>query len=80
MKCDVYFSIFQTHDHSVCVRPPLPPFNVTPQNVTFQLNGSFVSIVTVIACLLMIKRLLCLSKRVSFIGLDQGTKGMAVEV
>uniref|UniRef100_A0A8C7RFR5 Galactocerebrosidase n=1 Tax=Oncorhynchus mykiss TaxID=8022 RepID=A0A8C7RFR5_ONCMY len=25
-------------------RPPLPPFNVTPQNVTFQLNGSFASI------------------------------------
>uniref|UniRef100_A0A8C8CAQ8 Galactocerebrosidase n=1 Tax=Oncorhynchus tshawytscha TaxID=74940 RepID=A0A8C8CAQ8_ONCTS len=68
-----------THDHSVCVRPPLLPFNVTPQNVTFQLNGSFVSIVTVIACLLMIKRLLCLSKRVSFIGLDQGITGMAVE-
>uniref|UniRef100_A0A674AZS5 Galactosylceramidase b n=1 Tax=Salmo trutta TaxID=8032 RepID=A0A674AZS5_SALTR len=54
-----------TTHHSVCVRPPLLPFNVTPQNVTFQLNGSFVSIVTVIACLLMIKRLLCLSKRIS---------------
>ncbi|KAJ4939900.1 hypothetical protein JOQ06_029336 [Pogonophryne albipinna] len=25
-----------THDHSVCIRPPLPPFNVTSQNATFQ--------------------------------------------
>ncbi|XP_029316097.1 galactocerebrosidase isoform X2 [Cottoperca gobio] len=33
-----------THDHSVCVRPPLPPFNVTSQNATFQLKGSFASI------------------------------------
>ncbi|CAB1335486.1 unnamed protein product [Coregonus sp. 'balchen'] len=32
-----------THDHSVCIRPPLLPFNVTPQNVTFQLKGSFIS-------------------------------------
>uniref|UniRef100_A0A8D3DL53 Galactocerebrosidase n=1 Tax=Scophthalmus maximus TaxID=52904 RepID=A0A8D3DL53_SCOMX len=31
-----------THDHSVCIRPPLPPFNVTSQNATFQLKGSFV--------------------------------------
>uniref|UniRef100_A0A8C4GWG8 Galactocerebrosidase n=1 Tax=Dicentrarchus labrax TaxID=13489 RepID=A0A8C4GWG8_DICLA len=31
-----------THDHSVCIRPPLPPFNVTSQNATFQLQGSFV--------------------------------------
>ncbi|NP_001133732.1 galactocerebrosidase precursor [Salmo salar] len=30
-----------THDHSVCIRPPLLPFNVTAQNVTFQLKGSF---------------------------------------
>ncbi|XP_060918613.1 galactocerebrosidase isoform X2 [Labrus mixtus] len=30
-----------THDHSVCVRPPLLPFNVTSQNATFQLKGSF---------------------------------------
>uniref|UniRef100_A0A8C2XJW0 Galactocerebrosidase n=1 Tax=Cyclopterus lumpus TaxID=8103 RepID=A0A8C2XJW0_CYCLU len=30
-----------THDHSVCIRPPLPPFNVTSQNATFQLKGSF---------------------------------------
>ncbi|XP_030580847.1 galactocerebrosidase isoform X2 [Archocentrus centrarchus] len=33
-----------THNHSVCVRPPLPPFNVTSQNATFQLKGSFASI------------------------------------
>ncbi|KAM9842002.1 galactocerebrosidase isoform 2-T2 [Aulostomus maculatus] len=33
-----------THDHSVCIRPPLPPFNVTPQIATFQLEGSFASI------------------------------------
>ncbi|KAM4541625.1 galactocerebrosidase-like isoform 2-T2 [Odontesthes bonariensis] len=33
-----------THDHSVCIRPPLPPFSVTPQNATFQLKGSFASI------------------------------------
>uniref|UniRef100_A0A4W5R3W6 Galactocerebrosidase n=1 Tax=Hucho hucho TaxID=62062 RepID=A0A4W5R3W6_9TELE len=31
------------NDHSVCIRPPLLPFNVTPQNVTFQLKGSIVS-------------------------------------
>ncbi|XP_042245359.1 galactocerebrosidase isoform X2 [Thunnus maccoyii] len=33
-----------THDHSVCIRPPLPHFNVTSQNATFQLKGSFASI------------------------------------
>ncbi|KAM7404121.1 hypothetical protein PAMA_004511 [Pampus argenteus] len=33
-----------THSHSVCIRPPLPPFNVTSQNATFQLKGSFASI------------------------------------
>ncbi|XP_073322287.1 galactocerebrosidase isoform X2 [Pagrus major] len=33
-----------THDHSVCIRPPLLPFNVTSQNATFQLKGSFASI------------------------------------
>uniref|UniRef100_A0A3Q3XEL3 Galactocerebrosidase n=1 Tax=Mola mola TaxID=94237 RepID=A0A3Q3XEL3_MOLML len=32
-----------THNHSMCIRPPLPPFNVTSQNATFQLEGSFVS-------------------------------------
>ncbi|XP_078455270.1 galactocerebrosidase-like [Lampetra planeri] len=30
-----------THNHSVCIRPPLPPFTVSPQNVTFRLTGSF---------------------------------------
>ncbi|XP_039993229.1 galactocerebrosidase isoform X2 [Xiphias gladius] len=33
-----------THDHSACIRPPLPPFNVTFQNATFQMKGSFASI------------------------------------
>ncbi|XP_034714382.1 galactocerebrosidase isoform X2 [Etheostoma cragini] len=33
-----------THDHSVCIRPPLLPFNVTSQNATFRLKGSFASI------------------------------------
>uniref|UniRef100_A0A8C6WWP6 Galactocerebrosidase n=1 Tax=Neogobius melanostomus TaxID=47308 RepID=A0A8C6WWP6_9GOBI len=33
-----------THDHSICIRPPLLPFNVTAQNATFHLNGSFASI------------------------------------
>ncbi|XP_034531517.1 galactocerebrosidase isoform X2 [Notolabrus celidotus] len=33
-----------THDHSVCVRPPLLPFNVTAQNATFHLKGSFADI------------------------------------
>nr|XP_005990152.2 PREDICTED: galactocerebrosidase isoform X2 [Latimeria chalumnae] len=30
-----------THDHSVCIRPPLPSFNVSAQNATFSLKGSF---------------------------------------
>ncbi|XP_067099054.1 galactocerebrosidase isoform X2 [Osmerus mordax] len=30
-----------THDHSMCIRPPLLPYNVTSQNATFQLKGSF---------------------------------------
>ncbi|KAJ7990875.1 hypothetical protein DPEC_G00291440 [Dallia pectoralis] len=33
-----------THDHSVCIRPPLPAFKVAPQNASFQLTGSFASI------------------------------------
>ncbi|XP_056090978.1 galactocerebrosidase [Rhinichthys klamathensis goyatoka] len=33
-----------THDHSVCIRPPLLPYNVTVQNVTFHLKGTFASI------------------------------------
>uniref|UniRef100_A0A8C2AMC8 Galactocerebrosidase n=1 Tax=Cyprinus carpio TaxID=7962 RepID=A0A8C2AMC8_CYPCA len=33
-----------THDHSVCIRPPLPPYNVTAQNVTFHLKGTFASV------------------------------------
>lgn len=30
-----------THDHSECIRPPLPEFNVSAQKVTFQLKASF---------------------------------------
>ncbi|XP_066550276.1 galactocerebrosidase isoform X2 [Amia ocellicauda] len=33
-----------THDHSVCIRPPLPAFNVSAQNATFNLKGSFSSL------------------------------------
>lgn len=33
-----------THDHSVCIRPPLPPYNVTAQTATFSLMGSFASL------------------------------------
>uniref|UniRef100_A0A8C1AR69 Galactocerebrosidase n=1 Tax=Cyprinus carpio carpio TaxID=630221 RepID=A0A8C1AR69_CYPCA len=32
-----------THDHSVCIRPPLPSYDVTAQNVTFHLKGTFVT-------------------------------------
>ncbi|XP_052772660.1 galactocerebrosidase-like [Mya arenaria] len=35
-----------THDHSTCVRPKLPEYNVTKQDVTFVLKGSFVGIRT----------------------------------
>ncbi|NXP74626.1 GALC Galactocerebrosidase, partial [Ramphastos sulfuratus] len=31
-----------THNHSQCIRPPLPHFSVTPQRATFYLKGSFV--------------------------------------
>ncbi|XP_041951646.1 galactocerebrosidase-like [Alosa sapidissima] len=33
-----------THDHSICVRPPLPPYKVFPQNATFHLKGSFATV------------------------------------
>nr|XP_057934458.1 galactocerebrosidase isoform X2 [Doryrhamphus excisus] len=29
------------HDHSLCIRPPLAPYNVTSQTATFRLKGSF---------------------------------------
>ncbi|RUS83211.1 hypothetical protein EGW08_009022 [Elysia chlorotica] len=32
-----------THDHSICVRPELDPYQVSPQTVTISLQGSFVS-------------------------------------
>ncbi|RXM94793.1 Galactocerebrosidase [Acipenser ruthenus] len=42
MTVDPYLSnAVQTHDHSVCIRPPLPGFNVSAQNATFSLKGSF---------------------------------------
>eukprot|EP01119_Soliformovum_irregulare_P023506 TRINITY_DN820_c0_g1_i2.p2 TRINITY_DN820_c0_g1~~TRINITY_DN820_c0_g1_i2.p2 ORF type:complete len:304 (-),score=118.01 TRINITY_DN820_c0_g1_i2:39-950(-) len=28
-----------THDNSICIRPSLPPYNVAPQHVTFQLEN-----------------------------------------
>ncbi|KAG9481760.1 hypothetical protein GDO78_010797 [Eleutherodactylus coqui] len=30
-----------SHDNSICIRPPLPKFNVSAQNATFKLDGSF---------------------------------------
>ncbi|XP_069049074.1 galactocerebrosidase isoform X1 [Lepisosteus oculatus] len=30
-----------THDHSVCIRPPLPVFNVSAQTAIFNLKGTF---------------------------------------
>lgn len=33
-----------SHDHSECIRPPLPPYSVIKQNVILQLAGSFASI------------------------------------
>ena len=32
--------IFQTHNHSVCIRPPLPVYTVEPQTATFSFKGS----------------------------------------
>ncbi|XP_022338081.2 galactocerebrosidase-like isoform X1 [Crassostrea virginica] len=36
-----------SHDHSVCIRPPLPPYSVSAQNVTLQLKGSYTTIPSV---------------------------------
>ncbi|KAI5090766.1 galactocerebrosidase precursor, partial [Silurus meridionalis] len=33
-----------THNHSQCIRPPLPPYNVQAQIASFQLKGSFAAI------------------------------------
>lgn len=33
----------QSHDHSKCIRPNLPAYDVKPQNITIQLGGLFVS-------------------------------------
>nr|XP_033808926.1 galactocerebrosidase isoform X2 [Geotrypetes seraphini] len=30
-----------SHNHSACIRPPLPSFTVSPQNATFYVNGPF---------------------------------------
>ncbi|KAJ7415643.1 Galactocerebrosidase [Pitangus sulphuratus] len=35
-----------THNHSQCIRPPLPNFSVTPQRATFYLKGSFFMVET----------------------------------
>ncbi|KAM6311692.1 galactocerebrosidase [Aegotheles albertisi] len=35
-----------TRNHSQCIRPPLPHFNVTPQRATFYLKGSFYMVET----------------------------------
>lgn len=32
-----------THDQSVCIRPPLRPYSVKEQNISFVLSGSFKS-------------------------------------
>ena len=33
----------QSHDHSKCIRPTLPPYSVYKQTVLLKLGGSFVS-------------------------------------
>ncbi|XP_071947149.1 galactocerebrosidase-like isoform X2 [Antedon mediterranea] len=33
-----------SHDHSICIRPKLPAYNVTKQTATFHLKGTFSSI------------------------------------
>ena len=33
---------FQSHNYSECIRPNLPPYNVSNQTATFQLKGSLV--------------------------------------
>ncbi|XP_050396599.1 galactocerebrosidase [Patella vulgata] len=33
-----------THDHSICIRPGLPSYQVRPQSFSFQLNGSYANI------------------------------------
>ncbi|GFR87702.1 galactocerebrosidase [Elysia marginata] len=33
-----------THNHSICVRPALPKYNVSPQNITITLKGSFATL------------------------------------
>ncbi|KAM6075418.1 galactocerebrosidase isoform 3-T3 [Chlamydotis macqueenii] len=35
-----------SHNHSQCIRPPLPHFSVTPQRATFHLKGSFYMVET----------------------------------
>ncbi|XP_076104943.1 galactocerebrosidase-like isoform X3 [Mytilus galloprovincialis] len=38
-----------SHDHSICVRPPLPAYTVAQQNITIKLGGSFAKITEVTA-------------------------------
>lgn len=71
----------QTHDHSICIRPPLPPFNVTSQNATFQLKGSFVSPNELLLCLMKLtERCWCLYSLLPFFlqGLHQRAAGVEV--
>ncbi|KAM5128944.1 LOW QUALITY PROTEIN: galactocerebrosidase [Mantella aurantiaca] len=35
-----------SHDHSICIRPFLPKYNVSSQNVTFRLDGGFKDVKT----------------------------------
>lgn len=69
----------QTHDHSVCIRPPLLPFNVTSQDATFQLKGSFVRSFELF---IMLLKVVFFSFKVNlfFSGLHQGTPSVAVAV
>ena len=43
LDVDLCMCLFQSHDHSKCIRPVLPKYDVIKQTVTLKLNGSFVS-------------------------------------
>ncbi|KAK3095500.1 hypothetical protein FSP39_015418 [Pinctada imbricata] len=36
-----------SHDHSVCIRPPLPPYTVEKQDITIQLKGYFANLTSI---------------------------------
>ncbi|KAK3542420.1 hypothetical protein QTP86_025920 [Hemibagrus guttatus] len=46
-----------SHNHSQCIRPSLPPYNVSAQEATFQLKGSFVCAASLRYCQAAITRL-----------------------